>query len=182
MAKEAVIRHDILRDYTEVSDPRPRSKISGEDRECDRSLNLNIPPSASLLSLAEKLTGQEQPLSPATKSNSVVSSNTLSSSSTLVRSDTESKEPAEPSETECTSVEPVNDPKCSTTLKQVEINPTPQQEVLRAALYALYQMSQAMAIMIASLIMVLNGLHSMFAQAGNLQRANVDARVKSKKM
>lgn len=112
----------------------------------------------------------------------MTSSNALSSSSTLIGSDTGSKEPAEQIDPECTSVEPVNDPKCSTTLKQVEINPTPQQEVLRAALYALYQMSQAMAIMIASLIMVLNGLHSMFAQAGKLQRANVDSRVKSKKM
>jgi hypothetical protein len=182
MAKAAIIRHDILRDYTEVSDPRQRSKSSDEDQECDRNLNLNTPPSASLLSLAEKLTGQELPLTVTPKTNSVTSSNALSSSSTLIGSDTGSKEPAEQRDPECTSVKPVNDPKCSTALKQVEINLTPQQEVLRAALYALYQMSQAMAIMIASLIMVLNGLHSMFAQAGKVQRANEDSSVKSEKM
>jgi hypothetical protein len=61
---------------------------------------------------------------------------------------------------------------------QLEKYVTIQREILHIALFALSEISRAMAVLTASLIMGLNMLHSIFAQAGEWQKVSVQYKTK----
>ena len=150
----------------EIPDPQQTFRCSSlRDREGDTGADLRCRPNESLIALVRQVTGQELPSAfPEADPSSVASIQADSSSSTLVESSTPkgSDEGTEPD----AAVDKIDKPLPSVSPNQVGSTHTFHEAILYTAFYISCQTARFAAIMVASLISSLNGLHSALAQAG----------------
>ncbi|CAI7663426.1 unnamed protein product [Penicillium crustosum] len=150
-----------LHPVVEVPGPTPKLvDASYEDKENDTETNARCLPNESLIALVGQLTGQGTPTFGETKPTSFMDSST----STLVESNT-TKEPEEQASSDTTIVESEDSLTFAPPSQQDGFNAI-QKIVLRAVISVLCRGSRLLATVIASVILGLNGLHSVLVRLG----------------